>query len=149
MMASTNNNTDAVHSTSEPTITTATAQEQQQQQRQHLDSLSLNETNGTNHNPTQMDKDEEDTSMMAILTLQDITDLPPTPMNTEGGNEAYQSTSIPKVKFIDDIGQYIESFTPKLVTAELLIGAYTQLHTKYKLSETSLLRKRTCKWNDL
>ena len=83
---------------------------------------------------------DKDVTMMAILTLQDITEIPP--ISTEGENETYQSTSIPKVKFIDDIAQYIESFTPKLVTAELLIGAYTQLHTKYKLSETSLLRKR-------
>jgi hypothetical protein len=80
------------------------------------------------------------TTTMAILTLQDITEIPPD--NMEGENETYRSATIPKVKFIDDIPQYIESFTPKLVTAELLIGAYTQLHTKYKLSETSLLRKR-------
>ena len=109
------------------------------EQRQQLKSLSLNrvddDVDGSNK-----DNGTEETTMIAILTLQDITEIPPTSM--EGKNETHRSTTIPKVKFIDDITQYIESFTPKVVTSELLIGAYTQLHTKYKLSETSLLRKR-------
>ena len=121
-----------VDSTVESSITI-----ESQQQRQQLKSLSLN---GMDVDDGKHD-DNEDLSMVAILTLQDITETPPTSM--EGEDDTNQSTTIPKVRFIDDIAQYIESFTPKLVTAELLVGAYTQLHTKYKLSETSLLRKRT------
>lgn len=65
------------------------------------------------------------------LTLPDITE-----------SAVDHPRGIPTVKFLEDITTYVESFSPKRVTAELLIGAYTQLHTKYKLSESSLLRKR-------
>ena len=123
--------TNEVDTTSESTTTI-----EAQQQRQQLKSLSLSGSD--------TDADQLEDTMMAILTLQDITETPPTITHLDGENDTYQSTNIPKVKFIDDISQYIQSFTPKIVTAELLIGAYTQLHTKYKLSETSLLRKRMC-----
>jgi hypothetical protein len=117
----------------------ATTTIEAQQQQKQLKSLSLNRIDH-NGNGDQ----DEDMTMMAILTLQDITEIPPATTSLNGENDTYQPTTIPKVKFIDDISQYIKSFTPKIVTAELLIGAYTQLHTKYKLSETSLLRKRMC-----
>ena len=49
---------------------------------------------------------------------------------------------IPVVKFIDDVGAFAESFTPP-ASAELLIGAYTELHSKFKTYEISLTQKRT------
>ena len=130
---------DEVDVTTEAAAATTASQQQHQ-----LKSLSLNGIDNTD--------EDDDTSMMAILTLPDITELPPesgSDSETDKNNSdstTYRSTTIPKVKFIDDIPQYVQSFEPKIVTAELLIGAYTQLHTKYKLSETSLLRKRTCMW---
>lgn len=123
------------------TTSEATTTIEAHEQRQKLKSLSLNRIDNENGINSNKDRDE-DTTMMAILTLQDITEIPPANSSLDFENDAYQSTTIPKVKFIDDISHYILSFTPKIVTAELLIGAYTQLHTKYKLSETSLLRKR-------
>lgn len=50
---------------------------------------------------------------------------------------------IPSVKFVADVSEFVETFQPP-ATAELLIGAYSQLHTKYKSSEASLQGKR--KW---
>jgi hypothetical protein len=82
----------------------------------------------------EVDNDDDDVSGVVNLTLHDITEQDVTqPPHPRG---------IPTVKFLDNVTQYVQSFTPP-ATAELLIGAYTQLHTKYKLSETSLLRKRT------
>ena len=57
---------------------------------------------------------------------------------TDGENER----GIPVVKFIDDVGAFTQSFTPP-ASAELLIGAYTELHSKFKTYEISLTQKRT------
>jgi hypothetical protein len=78
-----------------------------------------------NNEPMVVDEEEVPPDM----SLKDITD---------GDN----GRGIPAVLFIDDITAYSESFTPH-AGAELLIGAYTQLHTKYKSSEASLQNKRT------
>jgi prefoldin subunit 5 len=56
---------------------------------------------------------------------------------TDGENER----KIPAAKFIDDIGQFSASFKPP-ASAELLIGAYSELHNKYKTFEATLTRKR-------
>jgi hypothetical protein len=78
-----------------------------------------------------VDDDDDVIGGVVNLTLHDITE-----------HTVTHPRGIPTVKFLDNVTQYVQSFTPP-ATAELLIGAYTQLHTKYKLSETSLLRKRT------
>lgn len=57
---------------------------------------------------------------------------------TEGENER----KIPIAKFIDDVGAFCSSFTPVPASAELLIGAYTELHAKYKSFEVSLTNKQ-------
>jgi hypothetical protein len=62
------------------------------------------------------------------LKLEDISD---------GMNER----NIPSAKFIDDVQSFAFSFTP-MASAELLIGAYTDLHSKYKLKEAALAQKR-------
>lgn len=71
----------------------------------------------------------DDDEVPPDMSLQDITD---------GDN----GRGIPAVLFVDDITAFAESFTPH-AQAELLIGAYTQLHSKYKSSEASLKSKRT------
>ena len=71
-------------------------------------------------------KGEEDIPDMSLLSI------------TDGENER----GIAVVKFIDDVGAFAESFTPT-ATAELLIGAYTELHSKFKTYEISLTQKRT------
>jgi hypothetical protein len=44
---------------------------------------------------------------------------------------------IPIVKFIEDVDDFSNSFRPP-ASAELLIGAYSELHSKFKTFETSL-----------
>lgn len=61
------------------------------------------------------------------MTLLDITD---------GENER----KIPVAKFVEDIETFSKSFQPP-ASAELLIGAYSELHEKYKTYEGSLTRK--------
>ncbi len=50
---------------------------------------------------------------------------------------------IPIVKFIDDVDAFANSFTPP-ASAELIIGAYSELHSKFKTFETSLEQKSAC-----
>ena len=52
---------------------------------------------------------------------------------TDGQNER----GIPAAKFIEDIETFANSFTPP-ASAELLIGAYSDLFAKYKRYEDSL-----------
>ena len=47
---------------------------------------------------------------------------------------------IPIVKFIDDVEEFASSFNP-MASAELMIGAYSELHQKFKTFETSLNSK--------
>eukprot|EP00539_Tryblionella_compressa_P000980 CAMPEP_0178742454 /NCGR_PEP_ID=MMETSP0744-20121128/5689_1 /TAXON_ID=913974 /ORGANISM="Nitzschia punctata, Strain CCMP561" /LENGTH=207 /DNA_ID=CAMNT_0020395409 /DNA_START=70 /DNA_END=693 /DNA_ORIENTATION=+ len=56
---------------------------------------------------------------------------------TDGENER----GIPVVKFIEDVDAFANSFSPP-ATAELLIGAYSELHSKFKTFETSLTQKK-------
>jgi hypothetical protein len=117
--------------------------EQQQQQPQ---AVTVHRNDGAVETDTKDKPDDDDTMLLANLTLQDITEPITITTTTSGSsnNTQQQQQQIPKVRFIEDITQYVQSFpSPYIVTAELLIGAFTQLHTKYKLSETSLLRKRT------
>jgi hypothetical protein len=70
---------------------------------------------------------------VANLQLESITD---------GQNER----GIPIVKFIDDIGAFCETFEPP-ASAELLIGAYSDLFAKFKSYEGSLTQKREWGWH--
>lgn len=72
---------------------------------------------------------EEDEQAIPDMSLKDLTD---------GENKR----GLPIVKFVEDIGAFAESFQPP-ASAELLIGAFTELHGKYKASEVSLQSKRT------
>lgn len=54
----------------------------------------------------------------------------------EGENER----GIPIAKFVDDLDTFADSFTPT-ASAELLIGAYSDLHAKYKAYEMTLTQK--------
>jgi hypothetical protein len=76
----------------------------------------------------QKQEEEEDVPDMSLLDI------------TQGENER----GIPIAKFIDDIDAFTASFTPP-ASAELLIGAYSQLHAKYKNFEGNLTNKRKSK----
>jgi len=56
---------------------------------------------------------------------------------TDGKNER----GIPAVRFIEDISAFADSFTPK-ASAELLIGAFSDLFSKFKAYEQNLSQKR-------
>jgi len=56
---------------------------------------------------------------------------------TDGENDR----GIPVVKFIEDVDAFSNSFSPPS-SAELLIGAYSELHSKFKTFETSLTQKK-------
>jgi hypothetical protein len=77
--------------------------------------------------PVAMEEDDEQQAP-PDMSLVDITD---------GRN----NRGIPAAKFIDDIDAFSNSFTPA-ASAELLIGAYSELHAKYKSTEASLHNKR-------
>lgn len=56
---------------------------------------------------------------------------------TDGQN----ARGIPIVKFLDDISEFCQTFDPP-ASAELLIGAYSDLFAKFKSYEGSLTQKR-------
>ena len=76
-------------------------------------------------------KKEEDTKAAATpvadMSLLSITD---------GEN----ARGIPFIKFIEDVDGFANTFTPP-ASAELMIGAYSELHSKFKTFETSLTQK--------
>jgi len=69
--------------------------------------------------------DDDDDNKFPDMSLEDIT----TGLNDRG---------IPTVLFIEDITAYAAA---KGANAELLLGAYSQLHQKYKTSEMRLQQK--------
>jgi len=71
---------------------------------------------------------EEQEATVPNMSLLDI---------IEGENERH----IPIAKFVDDLEAFVNSFTPP-ASPELLIGAYSDLHAKYKSYEMTLTQKR-------
>jgi hypothetical protein len=55
-------------------------------------------------------------------------------------SDGENARGIPIVKFIEDVEAFANSFSPA-AEAELLIGAYSELHSKFKTFETSLNQK--------
>ena len=76
---------------------------------------------------SQLTKEAENTSMK----LESITD---------GENEH----GVPKVKFVEDITSFANTFDPP-ASAELMIGAYSDLFAKFKTYEGSLTQKSKCR----
>lgn len=86
------------------------------------------EVTSSEENTNRISKALEEEASSTSLNLSSITD---------GQNER----GIPCVKFIEDIGAFADSFTP-VSSAEILIGAFTDLFSKFKAYETSLGQKR-------
>jgi hypothetical protein len=67
-----------------------------------------------------------------------------TSLKLESITDGFNARGIPTVRFVDDIGEFATSFSP-LASAELLIGAYSDLFAKFKSYEESLSQKS--EWN--
>lgn len=65
----------------------------------------------------------------------------PPDLKLEDISDGFNERSIPRAKFIDDVEVFASSFQPP-ASAELLIGAYTDLHSKYKQREFGSTQKR-------
>jgi prefoldin subunit 5 len=66
--------------------------------------------------------------VVANLTLEDIVDR-------------RSDRGIPIAKFVDDVQLFSDAFEPVPATAELMIGAYNQLHAKYRQYEAAFRQK--------
>jgi hypothetical protein len=77
--------------------------------------------------------------------------LPQADMSLLSITEGENARGIPFVKFIDDVEAFTASFSPP-ASSELIIGAYSELHAKFKTFETSLIQKSTsvalCRWKN-
>ena len=73
--------------------------------------------------------DNQEEKPIANISLESITD---------GKNER----GIPGTKFLDDIDSFANSFDPP-ASSELLIGAYSDLYSKFKAYEQQLSQKRS------
>jgi prefoldin subunit 5 len=71
---------------------------------------------------------EAEAAVVANLTLEDIVDR-------------RSDRGIPIAKFVDDVQLFSDAFEPVPATAELMIGAYNQLHAKYRQYEAAFRQK--------
>lgn len=109
---------------------------QEQQQQQQSDSVSTiakdkNQVDNSTSSATEEEKWDHalvDEANQSSLTLESLTE------------EAKTSSGIPAVRFIEDIDTFSNSFTPP-ASAELLIGAYSDLFSRYKRIEENLNQK--------
>jgi hypothetical protein len=108
---------------------------QEQQQQQQSDSVSTIAKDKNQVDSTSSATEEEkwdhalvDEANQSSLTLESLTE------------EAKTSSGIPAVRFIEDIDTFSNSFTPP-ASAELLIGAYSDLFSRYKRIEENLNQK--------
>mmetsp|Transcript_12931 Transcript_12931/g.23409 ORF Transcript_12931/g.23409 Transcript_12931/m.23409 type:complete len:182 (-) Transcript_12931:309-854(-) len=74
------------------------------------------------------------------MSTNDATDMEPNNISMDSVVEGTTDRGIPIVKYIEDIGGFAEQFTPP-ASAELLIGAYTDLFSKFKTYEARLTQK--------
>ena len=79
---------------------------------------------------------DTDTKVVASSTSQEESNISLESI-TEGKNER----GIPATKFLDDIDLFANSFTPP-ASSELLIGAYSDLYSKFKAYEQQLDQKK-------
>lgn len=90
--------------------------------------IGINDENDDDGNDSGGDKGRTKVEDMSLLSI------------TDGEN----GRGIPVVKFIDDVEEFANSFQP-MASAELIIGAYSELHQKFKTFETTLTQKSTFK----
>ncbi|GMI45283.1 hypothetical protein TrCOL_g2696 [Triparma columacea] len=64
-----------------------------------------------------------------------------TSLNLESITDGKNESGIPKVKFIEDIDEFAASFKPA-ASVEVLIGAFSEIFSKFKAYETNLANKR-------
>lgn len=64
-----------------------------------------------------------------------------TSLSMESITDGKSERGIPAVKFLEDISAFADSFTPT-ASAELLIGAFSDLFSKFKVYEQNLSQKR-------
>ena len=74
------------------------------------------------------------------MSSTDATDVEPSNISMDSVVEGTTERGIPIVKYIEDIGGFAEQFTPP-ASAELLIGAYTDLFSQFKTYEARLTQK--------
>jgi prefoldin subunit 5 len=79
-------------------------------------------------NEEEEEQQEPDAAVVANLTLEDIVDR-------------RSDRGIPIAKFVDDVQLFSDAFEPVPATAELMIGAYNQLHAKYRQYEAAFRQK--------
>lgn len=76
------------------------------------------------------------TDPLAVADQEKIPDL-----KLETILDGQNDRGIPQVKFLDDIDAFSKTFDPP-ASAELLIGAYSDIFSKFKSYEASLTQKR-------
>ena len=86
--------------------------------------------------PAQVKTDAAPTRDMTALTRE----AENTSLGVDSITDGSSGRGIPKVKFVEDIGDFAETFDPPAST-EILIGAFSDLYAKYKSSENMLIQK--------
>lgn len=88
-------------------------------------------------------KDDTVTAGVASRDLSALSkEAETTSLSIESITEPCEDSIIPKVKFVEDISTFASSFSPP-ASAELMIGAFSDLFGKLKTVEANLGQKRT------
>ena len=88
-----------------------------------------------NSTDTNIEVDQPDHDLQALTKEAENTSLKLESI-TDGANEH----GVPKVRFVEDIDNFSKTFDPP-ASAELMIGAYSDLFGKFKTYEGSLVQK--------
>ena len=87
------------------------------------------------------DNDTDKDAMEGTVDTSKEADVATPDLNLESVTDGQNEQGIPIVRFIEDIDGFATSFQPP-ASAELLIGAYSDLFSKFKRYETTLVQKR-------
>lgn len=84
------------------------------------------------------DESNQDRDLQALTKEAENTSLKLESI-TDGSNE----NGVPKVKFVEDITSFVNTFEPP-ASAELMIGAFSDIFGKFKTYEGSLAQRSKC-----
>ena len=90
-------------------------------------------------------QEENRGKMSEEIVMKEASTTPVEDMSLLSITDGENARGIPFLKFIDDVDSFANSFTPP-ASAELIIGAYSELHSKFKTFETTLTQKSEYGW---
>jgi len=77
------------------------------------------------------------------MSAKDAAEVEQSNISFESVTDGMTERGIPIIKYVEDITEFSNQFTPP-ASAELLIGAYTDLFSKFKTLEARMTQRGEC-----